>query len=319
MFLSQLMRLIGFAVLLVGLLFLYSKKIANEIAVTIVLALVVTFDLFAIGSTYLNENFYRSADELAAENFTMNDFDNKLKLDKDAHFRVFNTAGDRFSESRTSYFHRSVGGYHAAKLRIYQDVIETYLSAQPNTEVLNALDTRYILLQDPQTGKTEVQQNPYAFGGAWLIKGVKFVDGPANELTEIGSTNLKDTVVLDKNMANTIYQPKLDSTAFIKLVKYDNDEIEYSSNAATPQFAVLSEVYYPWGWNAYLDGKKADYVKADYFLRGIAIPSGSHKIEFKFEPSSYYTGRMISYIVSIIILFIVIGTLLVEWKKNKVN
>jgi Bacterial membrane protein YfhO len=317
MFSSQLLRLIGFAVLLVGLLFLYSRKIANGIVITLVLALVTTIDLFATGSPYLNENFYRSADELTAENFTAKDIDNQIKLDKDPHFRVFNTAGDRFSESRTSYFHRSVGGYHPAKLRIYQDVIETYLSAAPNTDVLNALDTRYVLLQDQQTGKVGIQQNPLAYGAAWLVKGVKFVDGPASELTAIGSTSLRDTVVLDKSLEKTIQQPSYDSTAFIKLVKYDNDAVEYSSNAASAQFAVLSEVYYPFGWNAYVDGKKADFVKADYFLRGIAIPAGNHKIEFKFEPSSYYTGRNISFAVSILLLLLIIGTIFWEWKKSR--
>ncbi len=156
-----------------------------------------------------------------------------------------------------------------------------------------------------------------AYGAAWLIKGIKFVDGPANELTAIGTTSLRDTVVLDKSLKNTIQQPAYDSTAFIKLVKYDNDAVEYSSNATASQFAVLSEVYYPFGWNAYVDGKKVDYVKADYFLRGIAIPAGSHKIEFKFEPSSYYTGRNISFIVSIIILLLVAGTVFLEWKNSR--
>lgn len=317
MFFSQLMRLVGFAALLIGLLFLYSRKIANGIIITVVLTIVTTVDLFATGGTYLNENFYRSADELTAENFTATDIDNQIKLDKDPHFRVFNTAGDRFSESRTSYFHRSVGGYHPAKLRIYQDIIETYLSAAPNTDVLNALDTRYILLQDQQTGKTGIQQNPLAFGAAWLIKGIKFVDGPANELTAIGSTSLRDTVVLDKSMEKTIQQPVYDSTAFIKLVKYENDAIEYNSNASTAQFAVLSEVYYPFGWNAYIDGKKADFVKADYFLRGISVPAGNHKIEFKFEPSSYHTGRTISFIVSIVLLLLILGTIFWEWKNSR--
>jgi uncharacterized membrane protein len=317
MFLSQVLRLAAFAALLVGLLFLYSRKIANAVITVVIIGLVTTVDLFVTGGDYLNENNYRSADELATENFTPTDIDNQIKLDKDPHFRVFNTAGDRFSESRTSYFHRSVGGYHPAKLRIYQDVIETYLSAAPSTDVLNALDTRYILLQDPQSGKTGIQQNPLAFGPAWFIKNIKFVDGPANELTAMGNTSLRDTVILDKSLEKTIQQPSYDSTAYIKLVKYDNDAIEYSFNAATPQFAVLSEVYYPFGWNAYIDGKKVDYVKADYFLRGISLPAGNHKLEFKFEPSSYYTGRTISFVVSIILLLLILGTIFWEWKNSR--
>jgi hypothetical protein len=316
MFLSQIIRLAAFVALLVGLLFLYSRKTANALIVVLIIGVVTTVDLFVTGSNYLNENYYRSPDDLAAENFTPTDIDNQIKLDKDPHFRVFNTAGDRFSESRTSYFHRSVGGYHPAKLRLYQDVIETYLSSAPNTDVLNALDTRYILLQDPQTGKTGIQQNPLTYGPAWTVKAIKFVDGPANELTAIGTTSLRDTVVLDKSLEKTVQQPVYDSSAYIKLVKYDNDAVEYSTNAATPQFAVLSEVYYPFGWNAYIDGKKTEYVKADYFLRGITVPAGTHKIEFKFEPSSYYTGRTISFIVSIILWVLVLGTLFWEWKKR---
>jgi hypothetical protein len=316
MFLSQIIRLAAFVALLVGLLFLYSRKTANALIVVLIIGVVTTVDLFVTGSNYLNENYYRSPDDLATENFTPTDIDNQIKLDKDPHFRVFNTAGDRFSESRTSYFHRSVGGYHPAKLRLYQDVIETYLSTAPNTDVLNALDTRYILLQDPQTGKTGIQQNPLTYGPAWTVKAIKFVDGPANELTAIGTTSLRDTVVLDKSLEKTVQQPVYDSSAYIKLVKYDNDAVEYSTNAATPQFAVLSEVYYPFGWNAYIDGKKTEYVKADYFLRGITVPAGTHKIEFKFEPSSYYTGRTISFIVSIILWVLVLGTLFWEWKKR---
>lgn len=316
MFLSQVLRLAGFTALLIGIIFLYSRKTVNAVIVILIVGAVTVVDLFAVGSEYLNENFYRTTDELAAENFTANDIDNQIKLDKEPQFRVFNTAGDRFSESRTSYFHRSVGGYHPAKLRIYQDVIETYLSATPNTDVLNALNTRYVILQDQQTGKTGVQQNPFAYGAAWLVKGIKYADGPANELTTIGNTSLRDTVVLDRSLEKTIQQPAPDSTAFIKLVKYDNDAIEYSTKAALPQLAVMSEVYYPFGWNAYVDGKKVDYMKADYFLRAIAVPAGSRKIEFKFEPSSYYTGRTISFIVSIIIVLLVIITLFWEWKNS---
>lgn len=319
MFLSQVLRLAGFIALLLAVAFVYSRKMINGLVAVILLGAVSVIDLIAVGGDYLNENYYRSADELAAENFTANDTDNQILTDKDAHFRVFNTAGDRFSESRTSYFHRSVGGYHPAKLRVYQDVIETYLSSAPNTDVLNALDTRYIILQDPQSGRTAVQQNPLAYGAAWLVKGVKFVDGPANELKAIGVTSLRDTVVLDKSLEKTIATPAYDSTAFIKLVKYENDAVEYSSNAATSQFAVLSEVYYPFGWNAYVDGKKTDYVKADYFLRGITVPAGSHKIEFKFEPTSYYTGRNISFIVSILIVLLVAATIFWEWKNRSVK
>ncbi len=317
LFLSQILRLAGFAALLVGVLFLYSRKILKPLAVIAIFGIVTMIDLFTVGSDYLNENNYRSTDDLAAENFTATAADTEILKDKSAQFRVFNVGGDRFNDSRTSYFHRSVGGYHPAKLRIYQDVIETYLSAQPNPEILNALNTKYILIPDEQSKKINLQVNPQAFGACWLVKHIQFADGPANELTAIGNLNLRDTAVVDKSFERTIFQPVYDSTATINLVKYSNDAIEYSFKSNTAQFAMMSEVYYGAGWNAYVDGKKSDYVKADYFLRGIALPAGNHKVEFKFEPTSYSTGANISFVTSIILLLLMLATVFIEWRKGK--
>ncbi|HET9057619.1 MAG TPA: YfhO family protein [Chitinophagaceae bacterium] len=316
MFFSQLMRLAGFTFLLIGLLFLYSRKILSGVIVTVIVGLITVIDLFVVDGGYLNENNYKTPDEIAEVNFTANEANKQILEDKDVHYRVFNVGGDRFQESRTSYFHRSVGGYHPAKLRIYQDVIETYLSANPSQEVLDALDTKYILFTD-QSGKQIAQLNPGAFGPCWLVKHISFVDSPATELTAIGNTHLRDTVIVNKEFGKTIQQPVYDSTASIKLVKYDNDDIEYSSSATTPQFAVLSEVYYPMGWNAYIDDKKTDYLRVDYFLRGIVVPAGNHKIQFKFEPSSYYTGRNLSFVVSIILVLLLVFTIVWEWKKSR--
>ena len=317
LFLSQILRLAGFAALLVGVLFLYSRKILKPMAVIAILGLVTMIDLFTVGSDYLNENNYRSTDDLAAENFTATAADTEILNDKTPQFRVFNIGGDRFNESRTSYFHRSVGGYHPAKLRIYQDVIEAYLSAQPNPEILNALNTKYILIPDEQSKKINLQVNPEAFGACWLVKQVQFADGPENELTAIGNLNLRDTAVVDIGFEKTIVQPVFDSTASISLVKYSNDAIEYNFKSNTAQFAMMSEVYYGAGWNAYIDGKKSDYVKADYFLRGIALPAGNHKVEFKFEPTSYSTGANISFVTSIILLLLMLATVFIEWRKSK--
>ena len=317
LFLSQIIRLAGFAALLIGVLFLYSRSLLKPLAVTLILGVVTLIDLFVIGGAYLNENNYRSAEDLAAENFTATPADTEILNDKSAQFRVFNVGGDRFNESRTSYFHRSVGGYHPAKLRIYQDVIETYLSAQPNQEILNALNTKYILIPDEQGKKINLQVNSQAFGACWLVKNVQFADGPANQLTAIGNVNLRDTVVVDKSLEKIISQPVVDSTAIISLVKYSNDAIEYSFKSTTTQFAMFSEVYYGAGWNAYIDGKKTDYVKADYFLRGMQLNSGTYKIEFKFEPISYATGANISFVTSIILLLLMLATVFVEWRNSK--
>jgi hypothetical protein len=321
MFFSQILRLAGFASLLIGCIFLYSRKWVNGILAVILIGFITLIDLISVGKVYLNEENFQPKTEQTADNFIPTTSDLAIKEDKDPHYRVFNLDGDRFNESRTSYYHRSVGGYHPAKLRIYQDVIETYLSENPNIQVLNALDTRYFMMSDRENKTTNYQRNDSAYGPAWFVKGIKIAEGPANELTAIGNTKLQDTVVLDKSLVNDITLPVFDTAASISLTKYDNDAITYQTKTTSPQLAVLSEVFYPFGWNAYVDGKKTSFVKANYFMRAISVPAGEHQIEFKFEPSSYYTGRTISFIVSIILLLLFIVTVGLEsykyFKKEK--
>src|SRR5205085_10960771 len=138
-----------------------------------------------------------------------------------------------------------------------------YISTS-NQNVLNMLDTRYIIYTDQQTNQQQMQPNAYANGPCWLVKNIKFVDGPAQELNDIGSTQLRDTAIVQRGFSNVATQPQWDSAATIKLSKFDNDTMEYSFNSTKPQFAVFSEVYYPYGWNAYVDGKKAEYCRTDY-------------------------------------------------------
>jgi hypothetical protein len=178
------------------------------------------------------------------------------------------------------------------------------------------------MLADRENKTTNYQRNDSAFGPAWFVKGIKLAEGPANELTAIGNTKLRDTVVLDKSLAKDFILPVFDTAAIISLTKYDNDAITYQTKTNSPQLAVLSEVYYPFGWNAYIDGKKTSFVKANYFMRAISVPAGEHQIDFKFEPASYYTGRTISFIVSIILLLLFIVTVGLEsykyFKKEKI-
>jgi hypothetical protein len=204
---------------------------------------------------------------------------------------------------------RSVGGYHPAKLSIYQDLIEHQLSAgQPNMQVLNMLDTKYFIVPGEQGPL--VQQNPGAFGAAWLVKHVQFVKDAAAEMKALNTTSLYDTAVVQEAFRKDIgAEPKWDSTASIKLDQYSNDAITYSVNAASPQFAVLSEIYYSRGWNAYADGKPVPVVKANYALRGVGLPAGTRKLELKFEPTSYQTGKSLTSISSIILLLALAGAL----------
>lgn len=318
MFGKQLLRTFLFAALIIGVLYLYTRNVLKSAVVIIATGLVCIIDLLVIDKEYLNDENFIPGDELATQNFTPTTVDQQILSDRDPDFRVFNEAPDWTSESRTSYFHKSIGGYHPAKLRIYQDIIDKYFSSGiPNQNVLNMLNTKYIIFSNPQTNQQQLQPNAYAYGACWLVKNVKIVDGPVEEIEAIGSTHLRDTAIVQKSFTSAVTQPQWDSAATIKLVKFDNDTMDYSFSGSKPQFAVFSEIYYPYGWNAYIDGKKVDYCKTDYILRGLSIPPGPHAIKFIFEPSSYKKGFRITYISSFLILILFLGGLFMEWWSSR--
>ena len=317
MFGGQLLRTFGFAVLVIGFLYLYVRNVVKPMLVIISLGLISTIDLIAIDKEYLNEDNFVSPDELLSQNFTPTTIDQQIRQDKDPDFRVFNSAPDWTQESRTSYFHKSVGGYHPAKLRIYQDMIDKYFYGVPNQNILNMLNVKYVIYTNPQTNQQQLEPNPYAYGPCWLVKDVKIVEGPVEEIQDIGDTHLKDTAIVQKTFNNAVTQPQWDSAATIKLSKFDNDTMQYSFSSTKPQFAVFSEIYYPFGWNAYIDGKKVDYCKADYVLRGLSIPAGQHAIKFIFEPASYKKGITIAYIASYLILILFLGGLFMAWRNGR--
>ncbi len=317
MFGGQLLRAAGFAILLLGVLYAYLKNWIKPLAAGIILLFISTLELTMVSHKYLGDDLYMSPDEYSNTNFAPSNIDQQILQDKDPNYRVFNMAGDVFAESRTSYFHKSVGGYHPAKLRIYQDVIEKYLSSRPTPAILNMLNTKYIVVQDPQTGQPGLLPNPEAFGPCWLVKNVKLVDDQVAAIVAIGNTNLKDTAIVEKSFSKNIVQPQADSASSIRMIKYDNDAIEYEANCNGPQFAVFSEVYYPVGWNAYIDGKKVEYVNANYILRGVSIPGGKHAVKFVFEPESVKSGTSIMFITSIIILLVFAGGLFMAWREGR--
>ncbi|HEY5462290.1 MAG TPA: YfhO family protein [Hanamia sp.] len=307
--------LIGLALLLMGL---YLKKKVSAKILVAALIILTGYDLLGVALRYLNsDNFVEPEDFESA--FIPTQADLQILKDPDhANFRVFNETVDAFNDATTSYHHNSVGGYHPAKLDLYNDIITRQLS-KGNMRVFDMLNTKYFIVQNPQTGKPMAQLNPNAFGNCWLVKGIKYVADADQEMAALDSTDLKDTAVVEnKFKAQIPNAPKYDSVAYIKLVQNRNDTIDYRISAPGPQFAVFSEVYYPKGWNVFIDGTKVDYVKTDYVLRGMYIPAGNHEIEFRFEPASFYTGRMISIIANILIALILIATIIFYgMKKNK--
>jgi len=323
MFGGQLLRTIGFGILLLGTLFLFLRNSLKPVVAAIIITVISTLELTITSHAYLNEEngSYISADEYANSNFTPTPIDQQILNDKDPNFRVLNmagtTAGSTFNESRTTYFHKSVGGYHPAKLRIYQDIIEKYFSGRPNPNILNMLNTKYIIVADPQTGQPALIPNPDALGNCWLVKNVKLVENKVKAITDIGTVNLKDTAIVEQSYSAALIQPRWDSASSIKMTKFDNDAIEYEANGNGPQFAVFSEIFYPAGWNAYLDGKKVDYVNVDYVLRGLSIPAGKHTIKFVFEPASVKSGLNIMFISTILIAILTAGGLFMAWKQSR--
>jgi hypothetical protein len=319
MFGGQLLRTIGFIILVLGVLYMYIRNILKPLIVALVFLAVSTLDLLVVDNEYLNADHYISKDDITSTNFTPSAIDQQILQDTSdqRNFRVFNMASDTYAESLTSYFHKSVGGYHPAKLRIYQDVIEKYLAERPSPNVLNMLNAKYIIVQDPQSGQSRLIPNPEAFGNCWLVKNVKLVDDRVAAIVALGNTNLKDTAIVEKIFGKNVVAPQWDSTSSIRMTKFDNDAIEYEAVCHGPQFAVFSEIYYPAGWNAYIDGKKTDYCNANYILRGISIPAGNHTVKFVFEPTTVKKGRSIMFIASIFIMLFFLGGLFMAWKEGR--
>ncbi|MDO9375080.1 MAG: YfhO family protein [Ferruginibacter sp.] len=313
---NDLLRLVIFFGLGAGIVWFGSqKKISPAIALG-ALALISFIDLITVSNRYLNKEKYATPEDYLS-GFTPNAADQQIKQDT-GYFRVFDQAGgDPFQDSRASYFHNSVGGYSPAKLGLYNDLIERQLS-KGNMEVFNMLNTKYFITPG-QGNQPMAQVNPMANGPVWFVKAIRYVNNADEEMVALDSLKSKDTAVADKREQSKItVAPQFDSAGTISLVKNLNDEITYRSSSRTNQFAVFSEVYYPNGWTAEIDGQPASIVKVNYALRGLSIPAGDHTIRFVFAPASYTTGNMISLVsgsLSIIAL-LVCAFLLFRKRKN---
>lgn len=315
MFLNDLLRntlLIGAGFLVLWLFVRDKVKRGFALAAITVLS---SLDLLGIASRYLNKESY--VDESTYENaFAMTAADAQIKQDT-GYYRVFNQTVPPFDESLPSYYHNTIGGYHPAKLAIFQDLYEQQLG-KGNMQVYNMMNTKYFISANPQDGKPVAQFNPDAFGPAWLVKHVHFVKDGKEEMKAMDSLSLRDTaIVQEKFKADIPALPVYDSTASIRLVQNLNDDITYDFNATTPQFAVFSEIYYPGGWKATIDGKPAPIVKTNYAIRGLAVPAGKHTIQFHFEPESYKLGNTLVLWSSIFVYALLLVGGFMLWRKRK--
>ncbi len=315
MMLKDLIRSMLFVLVAAGLIGLYIKKKLSATIMLVGVTIASTIDLLAVGSNYLNAKSFDNKENYDAVEFPLTNADRTILADKDPNFRVFNTSvGSPFEEAKTSYYHKSIGGYHAAKLGIYDDLSTYQMSGRPNPGVLNMLNAKWIITGEGD--KTQALQNPEALGNAWFIKGVTFVKGPVAEMKGLTNLNTRDSAVVDESFKPlvTAFSPA-DSSSSIKMTAYDNDAITYESNANANNIAVFSEIYYK-DWNAYLDGKKVPFFKANYVLRAMVVPAGKHKIEFKFEPSIFFLSKNISAIAGWLLFALLLAALFMEWRKG---
>ncbi|HSC36492.1 MAG TPA: YfhO family protein, partial [Chitinophagaceae bacterium] len=300
-----------------GLLWAYvMQKLKKREYVLAGLLVLGAFDLLQVDRRYLSSDNYAEAEQ-SQDNFPATAADLEIKKDT-GYYRVLDqSGGNPFVDPRASYFHNSLGGYSPAKLGLYQDIIEHQLR-KSNMQVYNMLNTKYFIVQNPANGQPMAQLNPGALGAAWFVKGIVFARNADDEMRRLDNLNTKDSAVIDERFRPQVTtQPVYDSTAFIRLEWNKNDSIQYVSASSTPQFAVFSEIYYPFGWNAYIDGKETDHVRVNYLLRGMPIPAGRHTIDFRFEPKTYYTGNKISLWVNILMCFLLLGGIgLSVWKKK---
>jgi hypothetical protein len=318
LFMKDILMSLLYVLIAAAIIALYLKRKVKAGIMAAVLTVVAMIDLLSFDVKYLNEKSFDSKDTYESSEFPMTEADRTILADKDPNYRVFNmSVSSPFEESKTSYYHKSIGGYHAAKMGIYDDLSKYQMGRNPNIAVLNMLNTKWIITGEGDAVKA--QRNYAALGNAWFIKGINFVKGPVAEMQALDNLNTKDSAVVDEEFKSiaTGYVAA-DSTATIAMTSFDNDAISYESNSSSANVAVFSEIYYK-DWKAYIDGKPAPYFKANYVLRAMVVPAGKHKIEFKYDPKIFFTSREISLVFSWLVIVLLLALGFVTYRKKKQN
>ncbi len=314
LFVNDSLRSLLLVALFSGTIWLFLKEKINNNILVIVFAILVLFDLVNVDKRYVNDEFFIAARKVDKP-FIPSVIDKEILKDKSI-YRVVDFTKSIMADGATSYFHKSIGGYHAAKPRRYQELYNFQIEKN-NIEVLNMLNTKYLIFEDASERKA-LQQNPGANGNAWFVTTLKVVNTANDEIKALDSLKTKSEAVINNKFVSSDFidnYPK-DSTASIQLIAYKANELTYDSNTSINQFAVFSEMYYKDGWNGYVDGVLTPYYQVNYVLRGMEIPEGKHTIEFKFEPTVIKKGNSITLISYVLLLLIPFGWLYYEKKKN---
>ena len=328
---SVIVILIGFA-----LLFLYKMKKLRADYMVICMAVLCLVDMWQVDKRYLNdEMFVPKSERDMPHQATSTDL--AIMKDKSLDYRVLNLASNTFNENETSYFHKSIGGYHPAKLRRYQEMIDAYIAPEMQKTmqaiaaaggnmqavdgvkifpVLNMLNTKYFILP-LQGGTTAPIQNPYAQGNGWFVNKLNYVDDANAEYAEVGKIDVRHEAVADKKFEAALGQAKAnDSTTIVKLDKYEPNNLQYTVNSKNGGVVVFSEIYYP-GWTATIDGQPAELGRVNYILRAVSVKPGKHTVVLDFHPTSISTTETIAYIAIVILLLAIIGAGYMRFKNRK--
>lgn len=318
------------------LLFKARKLKANYmVGAIIVLCLI---DLWQVNKRYLNNDMFVPKSERETP-IQETETDRIILQDKTdlGNYRVLNLASNTFNENETSYFHNSIGGYHAAKLRRYQDMIDMYIAPEIGSlmqavaqaggdmskvngdsifPVLNMLNARYFILP-LQDGQTVPVQNPYVYGPAWYVDNLTYVDNANAEIERVGKMDIRHEAVADKRFeAQLKTAVKQDSTSVVKLTSYMSDRLTYDVNSSKGGVIVFSEVYYP-GWTATVDGQPVELGRVNYLLRAVNVAPGKHKIELAFHPKSVTTTETIAYVAYAVLLLAILLLAYIEYRKKR--
>src|SRR5690554_580052 len=313
-FTQDTLRTLVLVLLSAGTIYLFLKKKISETKVIMAFAILILIDLVGVDRRYVNNDSFVPSIRMNKP-YQATEVDKAIMQDP-GHFRVFDLVSR--APAKASYFYNSLTGYHAAKLKRYDELYDFYISKN-NINVLNMLNTKYIIAEDEE-GNPFPYTNPDANGNAWFVENIKFVNSANEEMLALDSLDTKRVAVMitDNEYASFLKDDMMiDTTATIAVETYQPSYIKYKSNSAVDGFVVFSEIYYKDGWNAYIDGQLTPHSRVNYLLRGMNVPAGKHDIEFKFEPQVIKTGGNIALASSIVFVLLLLGGLFYNFKKDK--
>jgi len=316
-----------------GLVWAYGMGKLKQTALIGALAVLCLVDMWDVNKRYLYDDQFVDK-QVQTQGFQQSETDKMILSDEALDYRVLNLASNTFNENNTAYWHKSIGGYHAAKLRRYQEMIEEHISGEINGlfqsvadaggemeqlnpaefPVLNMLNTRYFIFP-LQGGQTVPLKNPFALGNAWFVNEVEYVNNANEEIAAIHGLDPIQKAIVDKKFEAQVKPMPADSTATISLLAYEPNYLKYEVNSEKGGTVVFSEIYYP-GWQSTIDGEEAPHGRANYILRAMNVPAGKHVVEFKFDPTSLHVTENIAFISLGLLALLAIITIVMKFKKK---